>query len=164
MTRAATFKPNRSMLERKRAALVPMAVETSGLVGAEGLHHRGTDAAMWIVAVDAGHGTFRHLVVIGLLELRPYIQVATRALLINGGSLADYQVVASIRMNLMTGCAGHLVLHMTALEAAHVRGLIQVTSEANLVCGGRGELTWIADILDRKRLCVFLRRTVARLT
>lgn len=53
VTRAATLKPHWGMLKRKGTALVPVAIEASQFVGAERLHHRRTDAAVRIVAIDA---------------------------------------------------------------------------------------------------------------
>ena len=164
MTRAATLKAHGSVFKRKGPAFIPVAVEASRLVGAERLQHRWTDAAVRIVAIDTGHGAFGQFMVIRLLELRPYIQVATGALFVDGGSLADHQIMSPIRMNLMTGRARNLVLHVAALEAPHVRRLVQVTIEADLVGGNRGKFARIADIRGGSRLYMFLARPVAGLT
>ena len=164
MTRATTLKPHGNVLERKGPTLVPVAIEASRLVGAERLQHCRTDAAVRIVAIDTGHGAFGQFMVIRLLELRPYIQVATRALLVDGGSLADHQIMPPVRMYLVTGCAGNLVLHVATLEASHVRRLVQVATEADLVCGDRGQLTGILDIRGRSRFRMFLPRTVTGFT
>jgi hypothetical protein len=67
-----------------------VTIEASRLVGAERLQHCRTDAAVRIVAIDTRHGAFGQFMMIRLLELRPHIQVATRALLVDGGSLADH--------------------------------------------------------------------------
>ena len=72
--------------------------------------------------------------------------------------------MSPIGMNFVTGRAGNLVFHMTALEASHVRRLVQVTTEADLVCGDRGQLTGILDIRGRGRFRMFLPRTVTRFT
>lgn len=85
--------------------------------------------------------------VIGLLELRQDIQMAVGALFIDSGSLANDQVMSPVCMDLVTGCAGNLVLHVTALEAAHVRRLVQMATEADLIGRGSGELAGIADVL-----------------
>jgi hypothetical protein len=164
MTRPATLKPHGGVLKCKGSAFVPVAVEASRLVGAERLHHRRTDAAVRIVAIDTRHGAFGQFMVIRLLELRPYIQVTTRTLLVDGGSLADHQIMSPVRMYLMTGCAGNLVLHVTALEAADVRRLVQVATEAYLVGGNRGQLARILDIRGRSRFRMFLPRTVTGFT
>ncbi len=162
VTRAATLKPHGSVFKRKGPAFVPVAVEASRFVGAERLHHCRTDAAVRIVAIDTRHRAFGQLMVIRLLELRPYIQVATRALFVDGGSLADHQIMSPIRMNFMTGRARNLVLHVTALEASHVRRLVQVTSEADLVGCNRSKFARIADIRGGSRFYMFLARDRGR--
>lgn len=146
MTGAATLKPHGRVFKRKGPAFIPVAVEASRVVGAERLQHGRADTAVRIVTIDTGHGAFGQFVMIRLLELRPHIQVATRALLVDRGSLADHQVMSPIRMNLMTGRAGNLVLHVTALQASDVRRLVQVASEADLVGGTCSEFAGIADI------------------
>jgi len=163
MTCPATLKPHGGVLKRKGPPLVPVAVEASRFVGAKRLHHCRTDAAVRIVAIDTRHGAFGQFVVIRLLELRPDIQVATRALLVDGGSLADHQIMSPIRVNLMTGRARDLVLHVTALKASDVRRLVQMTTEADLVGGNRGQLARIADIRRGSRFYMLLPRTVAGL-
>jgi hypothetical protein len=164
MTRTATLKPHCGVLERKGTALIPMAVETPRFVGSERLHHRRANTAVRIMAIDAGHGAFGQLMVIRPLKLRPDVEVTARALVVDGGGLADHQVMAAIRVNLMTGRAGNLVLHVTALETPYLRRLVQVATEADLVgCGGR-QFAGIADIRRRSRFCVFLPGTVAGFT
>ena len=85
MARRAAFKAHRRVLESERPALVAVAVEASRLVRGEDLRHRRPDAAVRIVAIDAAHRAFRQLVVIGPLELRPHVEVAARAQLVDRG-------------------------------------------------------------------------------
>ena len=136
MTRAATLKPYGSVFKRKGPPLVPVAVEASRLVGGEGLQHGRANASVRIVAIDARHGAFGQFMVIRPLKLRPDIQVTAGALVVDSGGLADHQVMAAIRVNLMAGRAGNLVLHVTALETPYLRRLVQVATEADLVGGG----------------------------
>lgn len=97
------------------------------------------------------------------LELRPNIHVAACALFIDGGRLADHKVMPPVRMNLVAGCAGNLVLHVTALEAPHLRWLVQVATETDLVSRRSVEFAGIPYVLDREGLSMFLSRAVARL-
>jgi hypothetical protein len=160
---ATTLKPHGRVLERKWTALVAVAVEASRFIGTERLHHCRLDTAMRIVAIDAGHGALRQFMMIRQLKLRPDIHMAAGALFIDGGRLADHKVMASVRVNLVARCAGNLVLHVTALEAPHLRWLVQVTTEADLVSRGSVEFAGIPYVLDREGLGVFLSRAVARL-
>ena len=86
------------------------------------------------------------------LELRPNIHVAACALFIDGGRLADHKVMPPVRMNLVAGCAGNLVLHVTALEAPHLRWLVQVATETDLVSRRSVEFAGIPYVLDREGL------------
>ena len=70
--------------------------------------------------------------------------------------------MSPIRMNLMTGRAGNLVLHVAAFEAPNLRRLVQMTGEADLIGGRSGELARITNIRRRCRRDVFLPRTMAR--
>ena len=72
--------------------------------------------------------------------------------------------MSPIGMNFMTGRAGNLVLHVTALEASDVRRLVQVATEADLVGGDRGQLTRIFYVRGRSRFRMFLPRTVTGFT
>src|ERR1700721_490592 len=56
MAGGATFEAPRFMLERERAALIAVAIETAGFVGAETLLHGGTNGTVRIVAIHASHG------------------------------------------------------------------------------------------------------------
>jgi hypothetical protein len=71
--------------------------------------------------------------------------MATGTLRVDGGSLTDNQIMSTVGVHLMATGAGNLVFHVTALEAADLGVLIQVTSEADLVGGGSGELSGIPN-------------------
>ncbi len=159
MTRLAAFKPERCMFKRKWTALVAMAPKTSRLIRSEGFDHRGPDAAMRIVAVHTAHIAFGKLVVEGPLELGPDVQMTTSALRIDCFGLANHQGFRG--MNFMAGGAGDLVLGVAALQPPHVRRLIQMTSETDLVGCRRGELARIADIVGRGSFGMGLPGTMA---
>src|SRR5207248_8102968 len=139
VARGAAFKTYGRVLEREWSALVPMAPETARLVGAERLSHRGTRAAVRIVAVDAGHCAFRHPMVKRLLKLRHDVGVARGALLVDGGGLARHQPERGMdwpgagrrgSVNLVAGRAGHVIFRMAALQTAGVSGLPEMAAEA----------------------------------
>jgi hypothetical protein len=90
---AASLKTHRRVLEGERATLVAVTVEATRFVGGEGLGHGWARASVGIVAIDAAHRLFRQAVMVGSLELRPDIGMATRALPIDCGSRArDYSL------------------------------------------------------------------------
>jgi len=130
VTASAALESDRLMLERERTAFVPVTIEATGLIGRERLRHRRPEASVRIVAIDAGHRPFREPVMIGPLELRPDIEMAARALLVNGGRLAGHQTIGRVAMNFMAGRAGNRVLGMAALQSSDVRRLIQVAGKA----------------------------------
>ena len=133
MAGTATLQPHRSMLERKGARLIAMAPRAAWFAGARGLGHFGQRAAVRIVAIDARHGAFGQTMFVGALKARPNIAMASRALRIDLRGLARDQTVRSILVNGVTGRATHLVLVMTAVEAAGVSGLVFMTGEADTV-------------------------------
>lgn len=161
MTRRTSFKSHWTVLEGERPALIAMTGQAAGFIGSEALQHRRTYRAVWIVAVDATHCAFRQLVVIRALELRPNIEVATGTLLIDGRGFAIHQSIWPIGVNLMTGRAGHLVLHVTAFEASHMRRLVQVTCETDLVGRRRCQLGRVLDCGCVGRFGMLLAGTVA---
>ena len=55
----AAFLPHRSVLESERSALVAVAFEAAGLIGARHLHQAGFEAAVRIMAIDAASWRFR---------------------------------------------------------------------------------------------------------
>ena len=116
VTRLAAFKAHRSMFERERSALVAMACEATRLIRRKALEHHGPDAAVRIVAVHTGHGAFWKFVVKRTLELRPDIEMAAPAQLINRRGLARYQRFAG--MHFMANRARNLVLGVAAFQAA----------------------------------------------
>jgi hypothetical protein len=140
VTRRATFEAHRCVLKRKRTTLVAVALETSGLIGREDLIHRRPYAPVWIVTIDAGHRAFRQTVVKRLLELTPDRGMATRTLFVYFGRLARHQTQWAVGMNLVTGCTGHLVLCVAALQAANMGRLIQVAVQTDFVGRERSKL------------------------
>ena len=79
MTGNASFRFHRSMFENKRALLVDVTFEARG-VGARresGLFK--FEAAVWIVAIAALHGTFQHFVMEGHKKLVLLFAVAAQA-------------------------------------------------------------------------------------
>jgi hypothetical protein len=83
VTAPATSEAHRRVLKGEWAALVPMTLETTWLIGGEQLHHRRPDAAMRVVAIDTAHRALLHLVMKRLLELRTRIQMAALTLLVD---------------------------------------------------------------------------------
>ena len=83
VTGRTAFKTHRRMLKREWATLVSMTLETTGLIGGENLGHRGSDAPVWVVAIDAAHRALGQFVVKRLLELRPRTHMTAPALLID---------------------------------------------------------------------------------
>ena len=110
MARHATFQAHGSVLEREWSDLITVTLGAAGFAGARGLNRSGQGAAMRIVAIHAGHGAFRQAVLIGALETRPDIGMASGALRVDFGGLARYQAVRSILVNRMARRATHLIL------------------------------------------------------
>ena len=117
---------------------------------------------MRIVAVYARHGALRQLVGELALEAGPNILVAGGAQLIDIRRLAGYHPVRTIGVNRVAPYARHLVLRVTAVEAAHMRGLIKMAGETELVGFRRFEFRRVADIGGIHRFRVFTSRSVAR--
>lgn len=124
MAGRTAFKTHRAVFEREGPALVAMTLQTARLVSAESLRHSRTNTAVRIVAIDAAHRTFRQLVMIRSLKLRPHVRVATRALFVDRCGLSIHQPVRSVGVNFVTGGAGDLIFGMTALQPANVGRLI----------------------------------------
>ena len=101
VTGGASFEANRRVLERERTALVAVAFEAAGLVRGEDLCHRRTNAAVRIVAIHAGHRAFGQFVMIGPLELRPDVGVATGALLVDRRGRSRHKPVRAVHVDLM---------------------------------------------------------------
>ena len=154
-----SLEPHRPMLEGEWTAFIAMAVEASRLIRAERLRHRRLHAAMRIVAIDAAHRAFRHLVMKRLLELRGDGQMATLALSIDRFGLAHHQLL----MDLMAIGASHHVLGMAALQTAGVRRLVQMAGEAEFIGPSGGKLSRIPDVRGRGGLGVFRPRSVTGL-
>jgi len=161
VTRLAAFKADRSVFEGERSALVAMAGEAPRLIGREALEHRWPDAAMGIVAVHAAHGAFGKFVMKRPLELRPDIQVAAPAQLISRFGLASHQRFAG--MHLVAFRARNLVLGVAAFQPADLRGLVQMTVEADFVGCRSCQFRRNLDVIGRGPLGVRLSRAVAGL-
>jgi hypothetical protein len=124
MACGAPFETHDRVLKRERTALVPMAIDTTRFVRSEGLTHRRLGTTVRVVAIDAGHGSLGEFVVGRPLKLGPDIDVATRALLVDGGRLASHQAVRAIGVDFVAARAGDLILHMAALQTPHVRRFV----------------------------------------
>src|SRR5258708_7158226 len=88
--------------------------------------------------------------------------MTTRALFVDGRSFARHQSEWPVGVNLVTSGAGNLILRMAALQTADVGWLIQMAGETDFVRRLRREFRRIADVLRRRRFCVFLSGAVAR--
>ena len=71
MTGRTCLKPHRGMLEREWTALIAVATQASGFVRSEHPGHRGTHAAVRIVAIGAAHFALGNLVPERFLKLGP---------------------------------------------------------------------------------------------
>jgi hypothetical protein len=133
MATTAAFESYGGMFKGKRTTLVSVAFEATRFIGAEALRESGTTAPVGIVAIDATHGALRNAMMQRLLELRHHIDVAGRALFIDGNGLSRNQTGSTFGMNLVAGDAGHQVLHVATGDTRRVRGVAGVAGEAGLV-------------------------------
>jgi len=156
MTAPAPFKAHRGVLECKGAALVAMAIEATRLIGGKYLSHGRPEAAMRVMAVDAGHRALGQFVMVGPLKLRPNIGVTTLAQLVNRCRYADDQFPRPIPMNFVAGGTRDRIFGVTALEASYLCWLIQVTRQANSIGRCGGELCRVPDIGSIGGFVVFL--------
>ena len=161
VARHAALQADRRVLVGEGPGLVAMALEAARLVGADGLDGARQEAAVRVVAVHAGHGAFRQPVLVRPLEAGPHVRVAPGAQLVDVRLFARHQPVGPVLVDGVAGDAAHLVPGMTAVDASHVRGLIQMAGEADLVRFGGLELARIADIGRAGRIRVLASRTVA---
>jgi len=164
MTSPTTLKPHHGVLKGKGTALVGVAVEASGFVGAERLQHRVPDRAVRIMAIHATHGVLGYFVVKRSLKLRPHIQMAALAQLVYRRGFPNYQPVGSVGVDLVARRAGYLILGMAALQPSNLGGLIQVAGEADLVIGDGGQLCGIANVRRRCGFGMLGSRTMAGFT
>jgi hypothetical protein len=104
---------------------------------------------MWIMAVDAAHRSFRHPVMIGLLELSENVLMAARTLFVDLHRLARHQPIRTVGMNLMAGDTGDRIVAVTALKASHVGRLIEMAFETGLI-GSRG--SQLGRVSDQSRV------------
>lgn len=161
MAGRAPFESYRFMLEREGTALITVAIEAAGFVGGETLLHRGAYGAVRIVAVDATHGAFGQLVMVGLLELRPYVQVAACALSINRGVAVRHEAHWPVRVNFVAGHTGNLILAVAVLQSPDLSGRVEMAAHADLVGRRHCQLRRIADVRSGRRFRMFLSRPVA---
>lgn|SRR5689334_21407647 len=68
VARRAAFQAHRRMFIRERASLVAMAPEAARLVAERGAHGFRAKAAVWVVAIGAGHGAFGQSMLVRTLE------------------------------------------------------------------------------------------------
>src|SRR5580698_7675714 len=99
MAGGAALEAHRVVLECERTAFIAVAIETTGFVGGETLLHGGAYRTVRIVAIHAAHGVLRQLVAIGLLEFRPYVQMATGAFGVDSRGAARHQAHRPIGVN-----------------------------------------------------------------
>jgi len=90
VTTRTALEPYRRVFKYERPSLIAVAAETARFVGRKRLHHALTEAAVGIVAIDAGHGTFGEPVLERLLKLAPRALMTACALFIDGGGAARY--------------------------------------------------------------------------
>ena len=132
VARRAALEPHRRVLENKRPALVAVAPETTRFVSGDCLDRPRQLRAVRVVAVDARHRPFGQLVLVRPLEARPDCGMALRALGVDGRHLPRPQFFGRF-VHRMAGNATHLIARVRALNAANVRGLIEVAGETNAV-------------------------------
>jgi hypothetical protein len=123
VTTAAALKSNWRMLECKRSPLIAVAAKAAGFIGCEGLHHPA-ETPVWIVAIHAGHCSFRQPVLVGPLKLCPDTGVAIGALFINLRLLSRDKTLRTMQVDRMTRRAGDLAFGVTTLETSNVGRLI----------------------------------------
>lgn len=142
----ATFYFYGRMFEREGSAQVAVAAVATRVVRIDGLDHARSHRPVRVVAVNAVHRAFGQTVVIGFLEAGPDGLMAIRALRIDGGVCARDQTVWSVFVDGVAGNAAHLVLDVAAVDAAYVRGRVQVAREADLIGFGGAQLAGVANI------------------
>ena len=98
---------------------------------------------------------------IRLLEARPNIGVARRALLIDLDGFARDQAVRAVLVNRMARGATHLILRMTAVEPSDMSALILMTGEAQAIGLGRLQFRWLPDVGRSRRFRMLASGTVA---
>jgi len=115
-----------------------------------------------IVAIDAGHRAFRYSMMKRFLKLSITLvwQAAHWSLIRR--RFARHQPKRTVGVNFMARRASHLIPRMAALQAAGVRRLAEVASQADLVGSGSSELPRIANVFGRNGLGVLLAGAVTR--
>jgi len=133
----AAFFPDRSVLEGEGSAFVAMTLEAARLIGARHPHEAGFEAAVRIVAIDAGHRIFRHPMFERLGKRRFHINVAALAEGVDFRGFAHDESFGTVRVNRMARRAGDGVACVAGFEPAGSGGLISMTGETRLVGLGR---------------------------
>ena len=146
MTGAAALETHRRMLERERSAQIAVALEARLFISRYETHHAGLEAAVGIVTIYARHGPFRNPMPERTLKLRQDIGVASAALFIDGSRLSRHHTIRTMRVNAVARRACYLILGVAALDAANLRGTVEVACEASLVDGDGVHLGGIQDI------------------
>src|SRR5437764_1025016 len=95
------------------------------------------------------------------LEAGPDVGVAPGTLFVDFRRLARYEAMRSVLVNRMARRAAHLVFGMTAINAAHVGGLVQMAGEAALVGSGRLQLGRLDDVGGAHGFGVLAARSMA---
>ena len=101
MAALAAFLPDRSVLEGEWPAFIAMALEAARLIGARHAHEAGLEAAVRIVAIDAGHRVFGNPVFERFGKRRFHIDMATLALSVDFGRFTSDQAIGSVCVNRM---------------------------------------------------------------
>lgn len=144
VARGATLQLHGSVRECEWPTEIAVALEASRLIRIYRLEGASQNAAVRVMAIHAGHGSFRKAVMIDPLKTGP-----------NGGmALCAERVDFLVGPRDQTGgamdrvaCeATHLVSDMAALDAPDLGGLIQMTLETNLVRRGRLEPGGISNV------------------
>ena len=162
MAALAAFLPHRRVLEGEGPAFIAMALEATGLIGARHPHEAGSEAAVRVVAIDAGHRIFRNPVLERLGKRRFHIDVTALAECVDLGEFAHDQAIGTMRVNRMALRTRDGVACVAGFEPSRGGRLIPVAGETRLVRFSRRKLRGIADVDRRERLDMIAPGSVAR--
>ena len=129
----AAFIADGRVLEGEGTTFIAVAFDAARLIAGKGLAHGGLRGPVRIVAIDARHRILGNLVPVRLLKLCHDIQVAAGAKLIDLFGRSCHQANRPVGVNRMAGNAGDRILHMAALNTAHMGRLVQMAGEADFV-------------------------------
>lgn len=155
MTGRATFQAHRRMLEDEWAAFIAVAFQASRLIAERRSHAVGGKGGVWIVAIHAGHRSFRKSMLIGPVERRPLRYMTRGTARVDFLILVFHQLGAAASMDEVAGGASDLILGVPACDTPTRSLLIQVAGKASAVHIGGGELGWIPDVAGRSGFGVF---------